>query len=77
MLKFLPIFLFFHSPISHLFFLLFNPFFFSMYLFFLNVLAETQFFFHNYIYVHLTNEILLLDTRLELCLLIVNLGNLI
>ena len=45
MLKFLPIFLFFHSPIFHLFFLLFNPFFFSMYPFFSNMLAEKHDFF--------------------------------
>ena len=58
MLKFLPIFLFFHSPIFHLFFLLFNPFFFSMYLFFSNMLAKKHnfFFFYVTIYVHLTNK---------------------
>ena len=56
MLRFLPIFLFFHSPIFHLFFLLFNPFFFSMYLFFSNMLAEKHSFFCITIYVHLTNK---------------------
>ena len=45
MLNFLPIFLFFYSPIFYLFFLLFNPFFFSVVPIFLEYARqETHFF---------------------------------
>ena len=65
MLQLVPIFPFI-SPVFYLFSLYFHPFFFSMYLFFSDTLAENVVFFVFCFFARL-----LLDTLLELCLLIV------